>query len=56
MPRTTRKRIEVPEDVYTAIAREARYLHIPVATWATMILQEQCDVRVQIRKANEHKG
>lgn len=35
-----RRRIEIPEEVYDMLDREARWLHIPVTALATMLCRE----------------
>ena len=45
----TRRRIEIDADVYTMLEAEARWLHIPVANLATMIIAE--DIRMRPNNA-----
>lgn len=35
-----RKRIDIPEDLYTELDKDARWLHIPAQTLATMLISQ----------------
>lgn len=40
---TNRRRVEIDADVYDMLERHARWLHIPVAATATMLIREGLD-------------